>query len=85
MGRDFTRLENRIAHVIEAAFAGRRLVVFSGGPAKRLEDIYDEVRGIHLGGGHGSIVGRNSFQRPRQEALEMLRKIVDIYLEAPSA
>jgi class I fructose-bisphosphate aldolase len=85
MGRDFTRLDARIAHVVEAAFAGRRLVVFSGGPARGLDEIYEEARAIRRGGGHGSIVGRNSFQRPRAEALEMLRRIVDIHVGQDAA
>jgi class I fructose-bisphosphate aldolase len=38
------------------------------------------VRGIRDGGGNGSIIGRNTFQRPKETALEMLNKIIDIYL-----
>lgn len=30
--------------------------------------------------GTGSIIGRNTFQRPRQVAMEMPSKITDIYL-----
>ncbi len=70
----------RIAHVVQACFNGRRLVVFSGGAAKDLAGLYDEARAIRDGGGTGSIIGRNSFQRPREEALRMLDTIVDIYL-----
>lgn len=80
LGRNFERPEIRVAHVIEAALVGRRLVVFSGGPAKSTDAICDEARAIASGGGHGSIVGRNSFQRPRGEALTMLGRIADIYL-----
>ena len=71
-GIDADTLEQRIAHIMQAAFAGRRLVVFSGGAAKGLEGLYGEVRAIHAGGGSGSIIGRNSFQRPRADALAML-------------
>jgi fructose-bisphosphate aldolase, class I len=78
---DFSRAANRVAHIVQAAFAGRRLVVFSGGPAKDLETLYDEARAIREGGGNGSIVGRNSFQRPREEALQMLAKLMTIYGE----
>ena len=70
----------RIAHVVQACFNGRRLVVFSGGAAKDLAGLYDEARAIRDGGGTGSIIGRNSFQRPREEALRMLDTIVNIYL-----
>ncbi|WP_055046694.1 class I fructose-bisphosphate aldolase [Devosia sp. A16] len=81
-GYDFARLEARVAHVLEAAFAGRRLVVFSGGPAKDVEAVYAEVSAIAAGGGHGSIVGRNTFQRPRDEALAMLGRIAAIHIGA---
>lgn len=69
----------RVAHVAQACFAGRRLVVFSGGAAKGAESIYEDARAIRDGGGNGSIIGRNTFQRPRAEALELLAKLVDIY------
>jgi class I fructose-bisphosphate aldolase len=42
--------------------------------------VFDEVQGIRDGGGNGSIIGCNTFQRPREKALEMLNKIFDIYL-----
>jgi fructose-bisphosphate aldolase, class I len=76
---DFSRPADRVAHIMQAAFAGRRLVVFSGGPAKDLETLRGEARAIREGGGHGSIVGRNSFQRPRDEALRMLAMLAAIY------
>ena len=85
MQRDFSTLEYRVAHVVEAAFAGRRLVVFSGGPAKDIDAIYAEVTAIAAGGGHGSIVGRNTFQRPRADALAMLERIATIHSAAASA
>lgn len=84
-GYDLTALESRVAHVLEAAFAGRRLVVFSGGPAKDVEAVYAEIGAIAAGGGHGSIVGRNTFQRPRDEALEMLSRIAAIHIGAGKA
>ena len=73
-------LKERIEIVKKAAFDGRRLVVFSGGGSKNADDLYQEIQSIYDGGGDGSIIGRNSFQRPRQEALAMLAKITDIYL-----
>ncbi|RME80603.1 MAG: class I fructose-bisphosphate aldolase [Planctomycetota bacterium] len=72
-------LADRIRHVVQSAFNGRRIVIFSGGPAKDLDSVYEEIRQIHAGGGFGSIIGRNSFQRKKEDAIEMLRKIMDIY------
>ncbi len=72
-------LEQRIAHVMKSTFNNRRIVVFSGGAAKGEEEIYNEIREIYKGGANGSIIGRNVFQRPREEALKMLEKVVNIY------
>ena len=66
-------------HVVQASFAGRRIVVFSGGAAKGADAVYQDARDIRDGGGNGSIIGRNTFQRPRAEALEMLARIIAIY------
>jgi len=73
-------LSDRIAHIKKSCFNGKRIVVFSGGASKDEEGLMNDVRGIRDGGGNGSIIGRNTFQRPREEALELLRKITDIYL-----
>ena len=72
-------LEERVKHVIKTAFNGRRIVVFSGGNAKGEHEIYDEIRQIYKGGANGSIIGRNTFQRPKEEALKMLDNIIKIY------
>ncbi len=72
-------LEQRIQHVVQSAFNGRRIVIFSGGGAKGTDAVLDEIRGIHAGGGFGSIIGRNSFQRPKEEALALLESVMDIY------
>ncbi|HJQ85259.1 MAG TPA: class I fructose-bisphosphate aldolase [Candidatus Binatia bacterium] len=72
-------LAERIRHVVQSAFDGRRIVIFSGGEAKETAAIFDEVRAIRDGGGFGSIIGRNSFQRPRDEALAFLGQVMDIY------
>lgn len=69
----------RVRHCMDAAFGGRRIVIFSGGAAKGADAVYDDARAIRDGGGHGSIIGRNSFQRPRAEALTMLAKLIEIY------
>ncbi len=76
---DVSTLSARIEHVVQSCFAGKRIVVFSGGEAKDLDGIFDEVRAIRDGGGNGSIIGRNTFQRPRDEALDMLDNIIKIY------
>ncbi|MEM6546940.1 MAG: class I fructose-bisphosphate aldolase [Pseudomonadota bacterium] len=70
---------DRVADCVKAAFNGRRIIVFSGGAKKGESSVYDDARAIRDGGGNGSIIGRNTFQRPRAEALEMLGKLVDIY------
>ena len=76
---DISSLTKRIEHVVQSCFNGRRLVVFSGGAAKDMDGILAEVRAIRDGGGTGSIIGRNTFQRPRAEAVAMLSQIIDIY------
>lgn len=76
---DLKSLPSRIEHVMQAAFKGRRIVVFSGGSAKGTDAVLDEVREIAKGGANGSIIGRNSFQRDRDDALELLGNIVKIY------
>jgi len=72
-------LSNRVSHVMKSSFNHRRIVVFSGGAAKDTEGLLAEIREIRDGGGHGSIIGRNTFQRPRGEAITLLSKIIDIY------
>jgi class I fructose-bisphosphate aldolase len=72
-------LAERVRHVMQAAFAGTRIVVFSGGGKKGEDSLYDEARAIRDGGGNGSIIGRNSFQRPKAEAIKFLNKVMDIY------
>jgi class I fructose-bisphosphate aldolase len=76
---DGSTLAKRVAHVVQSCFGGKRIVVFSGGESKGLDGLYEEVRGLRDGGANGSIIGRNTFQRPREEALAMLGKIIEIY------
>ncbi|MBM3542000.1 MAG: fructose-bisphosphate aldolase, partial [Alphaproteobacteria bacterium] len=76
---DVSTLAARIRHVMQSSFNGRRLVVFSGGEAKDLDSFYNEIRSIRDGGGTGSIIGRNTFQRPWEESLKMLDQVIDIY------
>lgn len=79
-GVKYDSLTDRVRHVMKSAMNGRRIVVFSGGGKKGDEHIFAEAQAIHAGGGAGSIIGRNSFQRPRDEALTLLGKVTDIYL-----
>ncbi|HKQ97538.1 MAG TPA: class I fructose-bisphosphate aldolase [Candidatus Polarisedimenticolia bacterium] len=74
-------LAERVRHIVQCAFAGRRILIFSGGPAETDEKILSEVRAIRDGGGFGSIIGRNSFQRKRADALKLLDTIMKIYAE----
>ena len=72
-------LNERINHVVQSCFNGKRLVVFSGGSSKDKDSLLEEIRELYLGGASGSIIGRNSFQRPYGEALDLLNQIIDIY------
>jgi len=72
-------LADRVRHVVQSAFNGRRIVIFSGGAAKGREAVLEEIQGIADGGGFGSIVGRNAFQRTKTEAIELLHEIMGIY------
>jgi class I fructose-bisphosphate aldolase len=73
-------LAERVRHVVQSSFDGRRIVIFSGGAKKdKDEDVFDEARAIRDGGGFGSIIGRNSFQRKRADALQFLGNIMKIY------
>ena len=77
---DVSTLAARVKHVVQCCFNGRRIVVFSGGEARDdLEAIFTEIRGLRDGGANGSIIGRNTFQRPEPEALKLLETIIGIY------
>jgi len=72
-------LADRVRHVVQSAFNGHRIVIFSGGEAKEASAIMEEIKGIRDGGGFGSIIGRNSFQRPKSDAIKLLRDVMNIY------
>ncbi|UTW59695.1 class I fructose-bisphosphate aldolase [Kordiimonas sp. SCSIO 12603] len=78
-GIDLSDQAARVREVMRSSFNGRRVVVFSGGAKKGANSVYDDARAIRDGGGNGSIIGRNTFQRPREEAIAMLNEIIDIY------
>ncbi len=75
-------LAERVRHVVQSSFGGRRIVIFSGGEAKGTDAILQEIQGIADGGGFGSIMGRNAFQRPEAEAVDLLHKVMAIYKAA---
>lgn len=72
-------MEERARHVVQACFNGRRIVIFSGGEAKGTEDLLKEVKGLSDGGAFGSIMGRNAFQRPKAESIQLLHKVMDTF------
>ena len=72
-------LTDRVRHVIQSSFNGRRIVIFSGGATAADEQVFNEARAIRDGGGFGSIIGRNSFQRKKEDALKFLGTIIAIY------
>jgi class I fructose-bisphosphate aldolase len=75
-------LADRVRHVVQSCFAGKRIVIFSGGEAKDDAAVIDEVKQIAAGGGFGSIMGRNAFQRPRDAALKLLGDVMNVYKTA---
>ncbi len=75
-------LADRVRHCVQSAFNGKRIVIFSGGEAKGTDELLEDVRGIAAGGGFGSIMGRNAFQRPRPDALKLLADAMEIFRKA---
>ena len=72
-------LSERVKHVIDSAFTGRRIVIFSGGAAKDRDSVIQEIKQLKEGGAFGSIIGRNVFQRQKKDALDLLNEIIGIY------
>lgn len=73
-------LPDRVSHIIKSAFDGRRVVIFSGGPMNADRNaLLEEAKAIQAGGGFGAIMGRNVFQRPRDEALALLNDVMTIF------
>ncbi len=79
-GIQVSKLSDRAKHVVESCFNGKRVVIFSGGAAKGTEDVLAEVKDLAQGGAFGSIMGRNAFQRPKNEAIELLHAVMDLYV-----
>ena len=72
-------MAERVRHVVQSAFNGKRIVIFSGGETKDTASLLEEVRGIKDGGGMGSIMGRNAFQRPRDESIKLLKDVMNVF------
>jgi class I fructose-bisphosphate aldolase len=70
---------DRVRHVVQSSFDGRRIVIFSGGAKEDDQTFFNDVRAIRDGGGFGSIIGRNSFQRPKPDALKFLGTVMKLY------
>lgn len=82
-GIKVSSLADRAKHVVQSCFNGKRIVIFSGGEAKGTEEILKEVKELAQGGGFGSIMGRNAFQRPKKEAIQLLHQVQDTFAGKP--
>jgi class I fructose-bisphosphate aldolase len=78
-GVSLATLEDRIRHVLQGAFQGRRIVLFSGGPRGDVDILLNEAVAIRNAGAAGQMIGRNSFQRSREAALELFEQLVRVY------
>lgn len=78
-GIKVTTLAQRIDHVVKSCFNGKRVVIFSGGEAKGTPELLEEVKQLAMGGAFGSIMGRNAFQRPKKESLELLQNVMEAF------
>jgi fructose-bisphosphate aldolase, class I len=72
-------MKDRIKHVVDSCFSGKRIVIFSGGESKSTPELLEEIKSIAAGGAFGSIMDRNAFQRPKREAIELLHKVQDLF------
>jgi class I fructose-bisphosphate aldolase len=75
-------LADRVRHVVQSCFAGKRIVIFSGGEAKDDAAVMEEVKQLAAGGAFGSIMGRNAFQRPHDGALKLLGDVMNVFKNA---
>lgn len=78
-GIKIAQLSDRIRHVVQSCYNGKRIVIFSGGEAKTTETLLEEVKGLASGGAFGSIMGRNAFQRPKKESIELLHNVMETF------
>ena len=78
-------LAERVRHIVQCAFDGRRILIFAGGAAEPDDVLLEQIHAIREGGGFGSIIGRNSFQRKKPEALELSRAIALLQGRLPAS
>jgi len=78
-GIKVSSMVDRARHVVQSSFAGRRIVIFSGGEAKGTDELLAEVKDLAAGGAFGSIMGRNAFQRPKAEAIALLHSVMEAF------
>ncbi len=78
-GIKVSTMADRSRHVVQSCFNGRRIVIFSGGDAKTTDELLKEVSELAQGGAFGSIMGRNAFQRPKAEAISLLKSVMDAF------
>lgn len=78
-GVKVTTLADRARHIVQSCFAGKRIVIFSGGEAKTTDALIKEVSELAQGGAFGSIMGRNAFQRPKKESIQLLQDVMDTF------
>jgi DhnA-type fructose-1,6-bisphosphate aldolase and related enzymes len=78
-GIKISTLADRTRHVVQSCFAGKRIVIFSGGEPKTTEDLMKEISDLAQGGAFGSIMGRNAFQRPKKEAIKLLQDVMETF------
>jgi len=76
-------MADRVRHCVQSAFNGKRILIFSGGETRDSASLLEDVKGMAAGGAFGAIMGRNAFQRPRAEALQLLQSVIDIYKVVP--
>jgi fructose-bisphosphate aldolase, class I len=82
-GIKINTMADRIKHVVHSCFNGKRIVIFSGGEAKSTPDLLEEVKQLAQGGAFGSIMGRNAFQRPKKESIELLHNVMEAFAGKP--
>jgi class I fructose-bisphosphate aldolase len=75
-------LTDRVRHVVQSCFAGKRIVIFSGGESQETPALLEQVKEIAAGGGFGSIMGRNTFQRPHDEAMKLIHDVMNTFKNA---
>ena len=78
-GIKLTSLTDRTRHVVQSCFGGKRIVIFSGGEAKGDDEVLGQIRELNAGGAFGSIMGRNAFQRPRDQGVKLLREVMAVF------